>query len=96
MGIISNLWQGSKAHVQAFGMRVKALKVSFTNFQTALSNLQAAVQAFSKVSKQVETEVNKVTFRNQPHLERIAEAKKRIDQNMTKINTLLQNPMKRH
>lgn len=95
MGILKNLWQGSKDSLEAFGLRLKALKVSFTNFQTALANLQQAVNTLSTLSHQVEAETRKLKFKNQPHLERIDEAKERIDTNLTKINSLL-HPMKKH
>lgn len=87
--LVGNATQVVTLNSKAFALRVKDVQVSSKELNEAMANLKEAMPLVEQTSKDVQKSVNKMNFRNKPHLERIDEAKARIDDGMATINQIL-------
>ncbi|WP_205145396.1 hypothetical protein [Weissella uvarum] len=93
MDNIKNLFgNGAKAvqyNLQHVQLRLKSLQVSTKEVSAAVENLKDALPEIQAVGDDLKKETQKLEFKNKPHLARIDEAKKRIDDNLETINHTL-------
>ncbi|RRG18364.1 hypothetical protein D3P96_03510 [Weissella viridescens] len=87
--LFGNATQAITLNTKALVLRVKGVQVSSKELSEAMDNLKEAMPLVEQTSKDLQKSVNKMNFKNKPHLERIDEAKARIDGELATINQML-------
>lgn len=89
MKFFSNLFSGMIARFKTWRNQMIHLQLSVKKLNKATTDLQAALPAVEKFSKDMERSTRKLEYKNKPHLDRIDEANARIQTNLETIQNIV-------
>ncbi|MFL4498318.1 hypothetical protein [Weissella sp. MSCH1] len=78
-------FETQKQHVMAWVAAVKRTTAGTKQLKEAVANVQQAVPDVQAFTKDLQIQVEKMNFKNQPRLDRIAEAQARIQTELASL-----------